>query len=560
MDRERANFLRAVDDIEKVLKTRTVVMQIPIGSEEDFKGVVDLMKMKALIYQNDESGKFKTEDIPAELKDDADKFREKMVEAIAEADDELIEKFLETGELDNDDLDRGLKEGVLTKKFVPIVCGSATKNIGIQPLLSLINKCIPSPDKRQPAIGTDPKTKSEASRNLSGSEPFSAFVFKTIADPFTGKLSIFKVLSGKLSSDSSIYNSSKGSKERIGQIFALEGKKQKSLGSVEAGEIAAVAKLKETQTGDTLCDDSNQIIYPKTDMANPVITFAIVPKSKGDEDKLSTALSRLIEEDPTLKTSRDEQTKEALISGMGQVHIEVIMEKLKRKYNVDVELHEPKVPYKETIKSTVKVQGKYKKQSGGRGQYGDTWIEISPLKGGGGFEFENKIVGGVIPRQYIPAVEKGIVGAMKSGILAGFPVVDLKVKLYDGSHHSVDSSEMAFKIAGSMGFKKGAVQANPVLLEPIVTMEVDVPSDVMGDVIGDLNSRRGRVLGVEPKANSQAVKAQVPMSEVMKYSPDLRSMTGGRGLFTMEFSHYDEVPSHLSEKIIKEHKKEEEEA
>jgi elongation factor G len=560
MDRERANFLKAVGDIETVLKTRAAVMQLPLGSEESFKGVVDLMKMKALVYDGDGSGKYKTEDIPADMKDDADKFREKLVETIAEADDELIEKFLDTGELSDEELKRGLREGTLTKKFVPVVCGSALKNIGVKPLLSLINSTFPSPGERGASIATDPKTGDEISRNLNSSEPFSAYVFKTIADPFAGKLSIFKVMSGKLSSDSNVYNSSQDSKERIGQIFALEGKKQKSLGSVEAGEIAAVAKLKVTHTGDTLCDESSQITYPKTEISKPVITFAILPKSKGDEDKLGTGLNKLLEEDYTISVTRDEQTKEALISGMGQVHIEVIVEKLKRKFNVEVELREPKVPYKETIKGSVKVQGKYKKQSGGRGQYGDTWIELEPLKRGGGFEFVDKIVGGVIPKQYIPAVEKGIVGAMSKGVIAGFPVVDVKVTLYDGSHHSVDSSEMAFKVAGSMGFKKGVVQANPVLIEPIVNIDVDVPSDFLGDIIGDLNSRRGKVLGVEPKANSQTVKAQVPMAEVLKYAPDLRSMTGGRGLFTMEASHYEEVPAHLSEKIIAAHKKEAEEA
>ncbi len=559
MDRERANFLRAADDIEKVLKTPSVILQLPIGAEADFKGVIDLMSMKAYIYETNGSGKFKVEEIPADMRDEADEYREKMIEAIAEADDELIEKFLDTGELNDEELDLGLREGILTKKFVPVVCGSALKNIGVQPLLSLINHSLPSLLHRAPSVGTDPDTADEVTRKWSNEEPFSAYVFKTIADPYAGKLSIFKIISGKLSSDSTVFNSSKGIKERIGHIFALEGKKQKALGSVEAGEIAAVAKLKETQTGDTLCDESNQIIYPKTELAKPVITFAIVPKSKNDEDKLSSALHKIMEEDLTISLSRDEQTHQALISGMGQVHIEVIVEKLHRKFNVEVELHEPKVPYKETIKGTVKVQGKYKKQSGGRGQYGDTWIEMKPLPHGGGFEFINSIVGGVIPRQYIPAVEKGIVEAMNKGVLAGFPMVDVSVTLYDGSHHSVDSSEMAFKVAGSMAFKKAAAQAKPVLLEPIVNLDIDVPGDYVGDIIGDLNSRRGRVLGVEPKANCQTVKAQVPMAEVLKYAPDLRSMTGGRGLFTLEFSHYDEVPASTCAKIVAEYKKDDEE-
>ena len=398
----------------------------------------------------------------------------------------------------------------------------------------------------------------QAKREISADKPFSAFIFKTITDPFAGKLTLFRVYSGEIHPDMTVLNATTEEKERIGQIFYLVGKKQKPAGLASAGDIAVVAKLKGAGTGDTLCDEKKPIKYEGVVSTPPLISFSLEPKSKGDEDKLNTSLARLMEEDRTVKYTRDEQTKEFILSGMGQVHIEVIVEKLKRKFGVDVELKEPKVPYKETIKGTTKVQGKYKKQSGGKGQYGDTWIELAPLPRGTGFEFVDKVVGGAIPRQYIPAVEKGIVEAMNQGILAGYPVVDFKAMLYDGSYHDVDSSEMAFKIAASMGFKKGLEQCQPTLLEPIMKIEVIVPDEYMGDIMGDLNSRRGKIIGVESKGNNQVVKAAVPMAEILKYAPDLKSMTGGRGTFTMEFSHYEEVPAHIAPKIIEQAKKEKE--
>src|SRR5512138_2447962 len=552
MDRERANFLRAIDDMEKALKARGVAIQIPMGLEDSFEGVIDLIKMKACRYKKDLSGSFVEIDIPAEYLDEAKRLREQMVETVAEAYDALTEKYLEAGDLSEEDILDGLRVGTIRNTFTAVLCGSATANIGVKQLLDAICSYLPSPLDRTKAIGVNPKTQALEERAPLESEPFSALVFKTTSDPYTGKISIFRVYSGVLNSDSTVLNATKGIEERIGQIYELEGKKQKPIKQAVAGDIVAVAKLKETITGDTLCDGAKPIIYEPAPLLKPVISYAIEPKTKNDEDKIHNALHKMIEEEPTLESHRDPQTKEFIISGMGQVHLDVIVEKMKRKFNVDVLLKTPKVPYLETIRGTAKVQGKYKKQSGGRGQYGDCWIEMAPQPRGEGYLFEDKIVGGVIPRQYIPAVDKGIQEASVNGFLAGYPVVDFKVALYDGSFHTVDSSEMAFKIAGSMAFKKAMETCKPVLLEPIVNMKITVPDENMGDVIGDINSRRGKVVGVEPKANSQIIRTVVPMTEVLAYSNDLRSMTSDRGLFSMEFSHYEEVPSHLMQKVIAE--------
>jgi len=552
MDRERANFLRAIDDMEKALKARGVAVQMPMGAEDSFEGVIDLVSMQAHTFTRDGSGTFTTGPIPPQYLEEANRLRELMIETVAEAYDALTEKYLETGELSEDDIRDGLRVGTMRNTFTPVFCGSATMNIGVQQLLDAICSYLPSPLDRTKAMGTNPKTGELEERSPSESEPFSALVFKTTSDPYTGKISIFRIYSGVLNADSVIFNSTKGVEERVGQIFELEGKKQKPLKQAFAGDIVAVAKLKETVTGDTLCDPQKPILYEPAPLLKPCISYAIEPKTKQDEDKIHNALHRMIEEEPTLESHRDPQTKEFIISGMGQVHLDVIVEKMKRKFNVDVVLKTPKVPYLETIRGTAKVQGKYKKQSGGRGQYGDCWIEMSPMPRGEGYLFEDRIVGGVIPRQYIPAVDKGIQEAAQEGFLAGYPVVDFKVTLYDGSFHTVDSSEMAFKIAGSMAFKKAMELCKPVLLEPIVQMKITVPEETMGDVIGDINARRGKVVGVEPKANSQIIRAVVPMSEVLSYSNDLRSMTSDRGLFTMEFSHYEEVPTHLAQKVIAE--------
>ncbi|OGT97054.1 MAG: translation elongation factor G [Geobacteraceae bacterium GWB2_52_12] len=552
MDRERANFFRAIDDMEKTLGARGVAIQMPIGAEADLEGFVDLVRMKGCFYAKDGSGAFTEGAVPDSCLEEAQRLREHMIEIVAEAYDELTEKYLETGELTEEEILDGLRVGTMRNTFTAVLCGSATANIGVAHLLDVICAFLPSPLDRTKAIGSHPKTGDLIERAPDEKEPFSALVFKTTSDPYTGKITIFRVYSGVLNSDSTIFNSTRGVEERIGQVYELEGKKQHPIKQAVAGDIVAVAKLKETITGDTLCDITKPIVYEPAKQLLPVISYAIEPKTKADEDKIHNALHRMIEEEPTLESHRDPLTKEFIISGMGQVHLEVIVEKMKRKFGVEVLLKTPKVPYLETIRGSAKVQGKYKKQSGGRGQYGDCWIEMSPTARGEGYVFEDKIVGGVIPRQYIPAVDKGVQDASQEGFLAGYPVVDFCVALYDGSFHTVDSSEMAFKVAGSMAFKKAMELCKPVLLEPMVNLKVTVPDENMGDVIGDLNSRRGKVVGVEPKANSQIIRAVVPMSEVLAYSNDLKSMTSDRGLFNTEFSHYEEMPTHLSQKVIAE--------
>ena len=552
MDRDRADFLKAVDDVQKSLSTRAIAVTLPVGSGEDFKGIIDLVDMKARFFKFDDKGTYDETDIPAEYLEEAERVRTILVEAAAEADDELMEKYLETESLNRDEILLGLREGTLTKVFTPVFCGSATANVGVRNLLNFIVNCLPSPIDKGIQYGTHPKTGKDEQRRPDPKEPFSAMVFKTISDPYTGKLTLFRIYSGTLKSDSVVYNPNKDTTERIGQIFELEGKKQRAVTEAEAGDIVAVAKLKETATGDTLCDGAKPILFESPMALKPVISFALEAKSKGDEDKIMSSLQRIMEEDPTYQVQRDAETKEMILSGMGQVHVEVAVEKLKRKFGVEVLLKEPKVPYRETIKKAVKQHYRHKKQSGGRGQFADVHIEIAPLPRGEGYQFIDKIVGGVIPRQFIPAVDKGVHESLKHGILAGYPVQDFSLTLFDGSHHSVDSSEMAFKIAGSMAFKKAMEEANPVLLEPVMHMEIMVPDDCVGDVIGDMNSRRGKVLGVEPQGSSQNIAVLVPMAEVLKYAPELRSMTSDRGLFTMEFSHYEEVPAHLMAKILAE--------
>jgi len=557
MDRERADFHKVLDSITEKIKVKVTPICLPLGKEESFKGVIDLLAMKAYVF-DEPKGAYKTIDIPAEWVGDAETFRETMVEDIAESDETLMEKYLDAGELSLDDLISGLRKAVTTGALIPVTCGAATTNTGVSTLMDLISAYMPSPVDRGPIQGVSPASGTVEEREPAESAPFSAMVFKTIADPYAGRLTLFRVYSGTLSSDTSIYNASRKITERFGHIFFLEGKSQKATDQVISGDIAAVAKLKETTTGDTICLDKAPILYEKLVAPPPIMTFAIEPKSRGDEEKITTALHRLLEEDPTLHFSRNEQTKEMILSGMGQIHIEVAVEKMKRKFGVEVNLNIPKVPYKETIKGKTNIQGKYKKQSGGRGQFGDCWIDIEPLPRGGGFEFHDKIVGGVIPQQYRPAVEKGIIEAMEGGVIAGYPFVDVKISLVDGSYHTVDSSEMAFKVAGSLGFKKGVLLCQPTLLEPIVNIFIEVPDEYMGDVIGDLNSRRGKVLGMDTKGTIQIIKGQVPLAEILKYAPDLRSMTSGRGTFTYEDSHYEEVPPYIAEKIIVEHKKKEE--
>ncbi len=553
MDKETANFSRAVGDLEKAFEMDAVPLHLPIGSGEQFRGVVDLIKMKAYAFQK---GKATETEIPPDMIPEVEEYRKKLVEKIAESDDALLEKYLEGGALTDEEILKGVKEGAIAKRFIPVTCGSASLNVGIPLLLDQIILCLPSPvemAKISAIKGKSTRDNQDVERKPSPAEPLSAYVFKTIADPFAGRLSIFRVYSGTLKADSTVLNTTTGAKERIGQVFYLLGKKQIPAQTIGAGEIGVVAKLKETYTGDTLSDEAHPIVFAKVQFSDPIISYAIAPKSKGDEEKVSTGLHRILEEDPTLRFQRDEETKEMLLSGMGQVHLEVTLERLKRKFGVEVLMKTPKVPYRETIKVSSRAQGKYKKQSGGRGQYGDCYLEVEPLPRGGGYEFVDKIVGGVIPQQYRPAVEKGVAETMKEGIIAGYPLVDVKVTLYDGSYHTVDSSEMAFKIAGSMALRKAVQDAKPVLLEPIMKVEVVTPDDTLGAVIGDLNSKRGRVQGVEPQAGgNQKIHAQVPMSEMLTYANQLTSLTSGRGMYSMEFSHYEELPSHLAQKIIAE--------
>jgi elongation factor G len=546
MDRERANFAGVIEGIKANLPLNPAITYVPIGAEANFKGVINVATRKA--YMFDDKGKAKETEIPADMADEIAAYRESLMEQVAETDDDLIEKFIEEGELTDEDLLEGLKAGVRSGDINPVSVTAAFKNQGADLLLDMINDLLPAPCDCPSQIGTDPKSKDVTEREPKPDAPFSAQVFKTMADPFAGRLTIFRVFSGTLSGDT-FYNATKDVGERFGQIFIMEGKNQKPVDSVGPGMIAAVAKLKETVTGDTLCVANAPVVYDPLIPISPVISYAVTAK-KGDEEKLFASITKMLDEDLTMQLTRETQTNEILISGVGQVHLEVIGEKIKRKFGVEMELHTPKIPYKETLKGKVRVQGKHKKQSGGRGQFADTWIEVEPLPRGEGYEFVDKIVGGAIPKTYIPAVDRGIQEAMEKGTLAGYPTVDVKVHLVDGSFHAVDSSELAFKIAGSLAFKKAAVEAKPALLEPIMNISIRVPEDCVGDVMGDLNSRRGRVMGMDSEAKKEVINAQVPMAEIQKYSGDLTSFTGGRGSFTVSFSHYEEVPAQLAEKII----------
>jgi elongation factor G len=549
MDRDTASFERSLESIHQSLGRMCVPIQIPLGQEKGFKGIVDLIQMKAYTFQTDGSGKFTEGDIPADASGRANEYREKLIEAVAESDEKLMEKFFDSGSLSNDEVIAGLKKQAAEGKIFPVLYTSATGNIGIQPLLNSILNLLPDAAARGTVMGKDPQGK-EVQRKIADNEPFSAFVFKTFSDPFTGRISLFRVYSGTLTTELQPFNSNKNSTERLGSIVLPQGKTQVAVPKLQAGDIAAVAKLKDTQTGDTLSDKAHLITYPAVKWVEPVISFAIEPKSRGDEEKISTAIHKLMDEDLGLRYSREPQTKEFLLSGQGQMHVEMAVARLKKRYGVEVLLHPPKVPYRETIKGKADVQGKHKKQSGGHGQYGDCKIRMEPLPRGGDFQFVNEIFGGAIPRNFIPAVEKGIQEARQKGVLAGFPTVDFRVVLYDGSYHDVDSSEMAFKIAGSLAFKKGIKEAKPILLEPVMNVEVQGPEEFAGDLMGDLNSRRGRVQGMEVRGHTTIIKAQVPLAEMLSYASDLTSKTGARGSYTMEFSHYDEVPAHLSEKVI----------
>jgi elongation factor G len=550
MDKERADYLQAFADLKNSLAgPKPILLQLPIGSETDFKGVVDLISGKAYTYAD---GQISPGDVPDDLKDRVESEMEGLVENIAEADDALIERYLEGETISTEELQAALRKGINERILAPVLFGSATGNVGIDNLMDVLATVAPTPTERGAKKGTDLDGKEEMTRQPEAEAPFSAFVFKTVADPYSGRLSIFRVVSGTLGGDGNFYNATKESKERFNQLLTIAGKEQKPADGAGPGSIVAVAKLKDTTTGDTLCAENEKIQYAFADPLPPLISFALESKSKGDEDKIYISLNKLLEEDSGLKLDRNSETNEILLSGRGQVHIEATIEKMKRKFGVDVHLNIPKVPYRETVKKKVRVQGKHKKQTGGHGQYGDCWIQLEPLARGTGFEFVDAIVGGVIPKTYIPAVEKGVVEAARKGVLAGFPTVDFKVTLDDGSFHAVDSSEMAFKVAGSLAFKKAVTDANPVLLEPIMEVTVTTPDEYMGDIMGDLNGRRGRVLGMESAGKYQQIKANVPLAEFQTYAPDLRSMTGGRGIYSMAFSHYDEVPAQIAEKVIEE--------
>ena len=529
LDRERSDFARTVEDAANSFNLKPVPLQLPIGSEAEFKGIVDLISLKAFTY--DDKGKATAIDIPADMKDQVEAEREALVENIAEADDELLERYLEGETLSNDEIRSALKKGTITRTFVPVICSSATHNIGIDLISDFIVTCLPNPQERAEFVGMDPKSDNEIKRSADPSAPFSAFVFKTLADPYAGQLSLLRVVSGTLGGDGGFYNITRKTKERYSQLLRMAGKEQKTVSGAGPGAIVAVAKLKDTHTGDTLCEEGHPIIYKCAEAQPPLITFALSAKNKGEEDKIVSSLTKLLEEDTALKLTRNAETKEILLSGRGEIHIETTIDKMKRKYNIEAILNPPKIPYRETIKKKCRVQGRHKKQSGGHGQFGDCWIQMEPARGKG-FEFVDAIVGGAIPKTYIPAVEKGIIEASARGVLAGFPLVDFKVTLDDGSFHAVDSSEMAFKIAGALAFKKAAAEANPVLLEPIMEVAITTPDEFMGDIMGDLNGRRGRVLGMDTKGKNQVINAQVPMSEFFNLCHRFKSHDGRpRNLF-----------------------------
>lgn len=554
LDRENSSFSRTVDEVQQFFGRQAIPVQIPIGEEKNFSGVVDLIRKKAYLFEKDESGKFQEVGIPENLKDEVERRYTQLVEMVAESDEKLMEKYFEQGELSTEELLTGLKKSVFHHQVFPVFAASALLNIGIQPILDGIVDFMPSPPERA-RIKAKVKGQEEELA-LSVDAPFAALVFKTISDPYTGRISLMRVFSGKIGPEATVSNTTRDTDEKLGSLFFLQGKEQIPAGQAKAGDIVATAKLKATLTGDTLCAKGAEIEFEPIKFPEPSISFAIEPKTRADEDKISQATHRVTEEDPTVRIERDPETNQLLISGNGELHVRIITDKLKKRYNVDVDLKPPKIPYRETIKGRSDVQGKYKKQTGGRGQYGDVKIKMEPLPRGQDFEFEDKIFGGAIPKNFIPSIEKGIQEARKKGVLAGYPVVDFKVILYDGSYHEVDSSDIAFKIAASMAFKKGMKEAKPTLLEPIMNVEIYTPETYMGDIMGALNGRRGKVQGMEQKGNMRILKAQVPMAEMLDFEPTLTSITGGRGSFIMEFSHYEEVPAQLQQKIIAEAVKE----
>jgi elongation factor G len=554
MDKIGADFLYSVKTLHDRLQANAHPIQLPIGAEDQFEGIIDLVKMKAYFYGNDLGTEISEGEIPDEYKDQAEEYRARLIEAVADLDEELMMKYLEGEEITVDELKAAIRKATVNVELFPVLCGSAFKNKGVQLMLDAVIDYLPSPVDIPAIKGIDPDTEEEIERHSSDDEPFSALAFKVMTDPFVGKLTFFRVYSGTLKSGSYVFNSTKGKRERIGRILQMHANHREEISEVFSGEIAAAVGLKDTTTGDTLCDEKNHVILESMEFPEPVISVAIEPKSKADQDKMSTALQKLQEEDPTFRAHTDEETGQTIIAGMGELHLDIIVDRLKREFKVEANVGAPQVAYRETFKTSAQVEGKFVRQSGGRGQYGHVWIEFTPNEPGAGFEFENAIVGGVVPREYVPAVQAGLEDAMQNGVLAGYPLVDIKAKLYDGSYHDVDSSEMAFKVAASLALKNAAEKCNPVLLEPIMKVEVVIPEEYMGDIMGDITSRRGRVEGMEARGNAQVVKAMVPLAEMFGYATSLRSNTQGRGTFTMVMDHFEEVPKAIADEIIKKNK------
>ena len=551
MDKIGADFLYSVRTIHERLQANAHPIQLPIGAEDEFSGIIDLIKMKAEIYTNDLGTDIQETDIPEDLQDLAEEWREKLVEAVAETDEELMERYLEGDEISEEELKAAIRKATCAAEFYPVLCGSAFKNKGVQLMLDAVVDYLPSPLDVPAIKGIDPNTDAEVERHSSDEEPFSALAFKVMTDPFVGRLTFFRVYSGTLQSGSYVKNSTKGKRERVGRILQMHANSRQEIPEVFSGDIAAAVGLKDTTTGDTLCDEKAEVILESMEFPDPVIEVAIEPKSKADQDKMGIALQKLAEEDPTFRAYTNQETGETVIAGMGELHLDIIVDRMRREFKVEANVGAPQVSYRETFRASTQAEGKFVRQSGGKGQYGHVWIEFTPNEEGAGFEFENAIVGGVVPREYIPAVEAGLKDAMENGVLAGYPLVDIKAKLYDGSYHDVDSSETAFKVAASMALKAAAKKAQPAILEPMMAVEITVPEEYFGDVMGHVNARRGRVEGSEVRGNAQIVKGMIPLSEMFGYATTLRSATQGRGTFSMTFDHYEDVPKSIAEEIIK---------
>ena len=554
MDKIGADFLYSVGTLHDRLQANAHPIQLPIGAENNFTGIIDLVEMNADIYKDDDGTEFEVTDIPEEYREKAEEYREKLLEAVAEVDEDLMEKYLAGEEITKEELKAAIRKATINVEFYPVLCGSAFKNKGVQLMIDAVVDYLPSPLDVPAIKGTLPDTDEEVERHADDSEPFSALAFKVMTDPYVGKLTFFRVYSGTLQSGSYVQNSSKGKRERVGRILQMHANHREEISEVHAGDIAAAVGLKDTSTGDTLCDDKNLVILESMEFPEPVIELSVEPKSKADQDKMGNALQKLQEEDPTFRAHTDQETGQVIIAGMGELHLDILVDRMRREFKVEANVGAPQVSYSETFRQSAKVEGKFVRQSGGRGQFGHVWIEFSPNEEGKGFEFENGIVGGVVPSEYIPAVQAGIEDALQRGVFAGYPLVDVKVRLFDGSYHDVDSSEMAFKIAGSLALRNAASKCNPAILEPVMKVEVVMPEEYMGDVMGEITARRGRVEGMEARGNAQVVKAMVPLSEMFGYATSLRSSTQGRGVFTMTFDHYEEVPKSIAEEIIKKNK------